>query len=196
MHQLELRRQIIHLLYGPFLILLYQYEIINNHIILGAIVGGGIASYLIKKQKLSLIAKILSVFERAHHMERFPGRGILFFTIGAYLCLMLFEKNIAYAGIMILSIGDALTNIVGRHFGRIKTRLNPHKYIEGTLTGIAISIPVAYYFVPNLSAAIAAAIIAMFLEIPHIKIFGFEIDDNLIIPLAASMTLNTFILFS
>ena len=192
MHKLEARRQIIHLLYGPILVLLYHYQIINISLLLGMIIGGAFASFLIKREKLSLLAKILSFFERDHHMEKFPGRGILFFTIGAYLCLLLFDAHIAYAGILILSVGDALTNIFGRHFGRIKTKLNPNKFIECTIVGILASIPIAYYFVPTIFAAIAASCIAMFLEMPHIKIFEFEIDDNLLIPLGASFTLSLF----
>lgn len=139
------------------------------------------------------MGKLLSFFERDHHMENFPGRGILFFTIGAFLCLLLFDKPVAYAGIMILSIGDAVSNLVGRHFGRIKSRLNPKKYVEGTLLGILVSIPIAYYFVPNMLGATVAAIVAMFLEMPSIRIFKFEIDDNLIIPIAASFTLSLFV---
>ncbi len=190
---MELRRQIIHLLYGPILLLRYHFGFINNAILLGMILGGAVASFLIKREKLGLIKRILGFFEREHHMQKFPARGILFFTIGAYLCLVLFDKPIAYAGILILSVGDAFTNLVGRHLGRIKTRLNPEKYIEGTLVGIILSIPIAYYFVPNIYAAIAASCIAMFLELPQIRIFGMEVDDNLIIPLGASLTLSLFV---
>ena len=156
------------------------------------IVGGSLASFMIKRKKLNPIAKVLRFFERDHHMEQFPGRGILFFTIGAYLTLLLFERNIAYAGILILSFADALSNIVGRHFGRIKTRLNPNKYIEGSIVGILVSIPIAYYFVPNLYAAISASVIAMFLEMPSMKIYNWEIDDNLLIPIGAAFTLTLF----
>lgn len=193
MHKLEFRRQFIHLIYGPLLVLAHLYSIINDNILFGIIIGGSFASFLIKKQKLSPIARILSFFERDHHMKNFPGRGILFFTIGAYLCLILFEQQIAYAGIIILSIGDSLSNIFGRHFGKIVTKINPNKFIEGTLVGILASIPVAYYFVPNIYAAISASVVAMFLEMPNIKIFGFEIDDNLLIPIGASFTLSLFI---
>jgi len=193
MHKLEIRRQIIHILYGPLLILLYHYQIINTSLLLGMIIGGAVASYLIKREKLSIVAKVLSFFERDHHMEQFPGRGILFFTIGAYLCFMIFEQTIAYAGILILSVGDAVTNIIGRHFGKIKTKLNPEKFIEGTFVGVLVSIPIAYYFVPDIWAAITASIVAMFLEMPHIKVSEFEIDDNLLIPLGASFTLSLFV---
>lgn len=193
MHKLEFRRQVIHLIYGPVLVLLHFYGIINQSLMLGMIIGGAIASFLIKRERLSLVAKVLSFFERDHHMQNFPGRGILFFTIGAYLCLLLFEQNIAYAGILILSVGDAISNIVGRHFGKIKTKLNVNKYIEGTIVGILFSIPVAYYFVPNIYAAIAASCIAMVLEMPNIKIFGIEIDDNLLIPIGGSFTLSLFV---
>ena len=156
------------------------------------IIGGAIASYLIKRQKLTLLAKILSFFERDHHMQQFPGRGILFFTIGAYFSFLLFPTNIAYASILMLSVGDAFTNIVGRHFGKIKTKLNPNKFIEGSIVGIILCIPVAYYFVPNIWAAITASIVAMFLEMPNVKVAEWEIDDNLLIPIGAGFTLSLF----
>lgn len=193
MHKLEFRRQILHVFYGFSLLFLYHFHIIDDRILLGMIIGGAITSLMVKREKLSPIKKILSLFERDHHLQRFPGRGILFFTIGAYFTLILFEKEIAYAGIMILSVGDAVSNIVGRHFGKIRTKLNPEKNIEGNLAGILISIPFAYYFFPNLYAVIAASFVGMFLEIPAIRIFNFEIDDNLIIPVGAAFTLTLFV---
>jgi dolichol kinase len=192
MHKLEIRRQILHILYGFSILFLYHYGIIDPTLLLGMIIGGSAASFLVKKQKLSPIRRILNFFERDHHMEKFPGRGILFFTIGAYLTLILFQREIAYAGIIILSVGDAVSNIVGRHFGKIKTKLNPNKYIEGNIAGILLAAPCAYFFFPDPYAVLAASTVAMFLEIPYIKIFSFEIDDNLIIPLVASFTLTLF----
>ncbi|PIZ71232.1 hypothetical protein COY07_05300 [Candidatus Peregrinibacteria bacterium CG_4_10_14_0_2_um_filter_43_11] len=192
MNKLEIRRQIIHILYGPLLVMLYEKAFLNEKILLGLILIGAGTSYMIKRKQLNVVARVLSFFERDHHMENFPGRGILFFTIGAFLSLILFDKSIAYASILMLSAGDAISNLTGRHFGRIKTRLNPKKYIEGTILGILFSIPIAYYFVSNIIAASVASSIAMFLEIPNIRLFGFEIDDNLIIPLAAGFTLSLF----
>ena len=96
MHKLEYRRQILHILYGFALLLLYHYEILDNRILFGMIIGGAITSLMVKREKLSLIKRFLSLFERDHHLEKFPGRGVLFFTIGTYLTLVLFERNIAY----------------------------------------------------------------------------------------------------
>jgi len=192
MHKLELRRQLLHVLYGFGMLFLYQFSIIDTSILLGMIIGGAITSFMVKKEKLSPIKKILSIFEREHHLQKFPGRGILFFTIGATLTLFLFPKSIAFAGILILSIGDAVSNIVGRHFGKIKTKLNPEKNIEGNMAGILLSVPFAYYFFPNIYAVLAAATVGMFLEIPAIRIFNFEIDDNLLIPIGAAFTLTLF----
>ncbi|MBU0706463.1 SEC59/DGK1/VTE5 family protein [Patescibacteria group bacterium] len=192
MHKLEFRRQLLHIFYGFALLFLYHHNIIDNKILLGMIIGGIITSLMVKKEKLSLVRRLLSLFERDHHLEKFPGRGVLFFTIGSYLTLVLFERNIAYAGILILSVGDAVSNIVGRHYGKINTKLNPNKNIEGNLAGILISIPFAYYFLPNIYAVIAACSVGMFLEIPAIRIFGFEIDDNLLIPIGAAFTLTLF----
>lgn len=192
MHKLEFRRQILHILYGFGLLFLYHYNVIDNKILLGMIIGGAITSLMVKREKLSPIKRLLSFFERDHHLEKFPGRGVLFFTIGSYIALVLFERNIAYAGIVILSVGDAVSNIVGRHYGKISTKLNPDKHIEGNIAGILISIPFAYYFFPNIYAVIAACFVGMFLEIPAIRIFGFEIDDNLLIPIGAAFTLTLF----
>ncbi len=193
MHKLEFRRQILHILYGFALLFLHYYNFIDNKILLGMIIGGAITSLMVKRERLSPVKRFLSLFERDHHLEKFPGRGVLFFTIGSYLTLLLFEKNIAYAGIMILSVGDAVSNIVGRHFGKISTKLNPKKHIEGNIAGILISIPFAYYFFQNIYAVIAACFVGMFLEIPSIRIFGFEIDDNLLIPIGAAFTLTLFV---
>lgn len=192
MNALEIRRQLLHLLYGPIVVLLVHWGLLTLPILFGIIIGGGLMSMMVKRNRLNPVRWVLGFFERDHHMETFPGRGILFFTIGAFLVLALFPQPIAFAGILILSTGDAVTNIVGRHFGRIKTRLNPNKYIEGTLMGILVSIPIAYYFVPNPYAAVAASCIAMFLEMPNVRLFNFEIDDNLLVPLGASLTLSLF----
>jgi dolichol kinase len=126
-------------------------------------------------------------------MENFPGRGVLFYTIGAFLALLLFQTEVAYAAIIMLSTGDAVSNLVGKHFGMIKTKLNPDKYIEGTLAGILVSVPVAYFFTHNFTASVVASCVAMVLELPNIKIFGFEIDDNLLIPLGAGVALSLFV---
>lgn len=192
MHKLEFRRQILHILYGFGLLFLYHYNVIDNRILLGMIIGGAITSLMVKKERLSPVKRVLKLFERDHHLEKFPGRGVLFFTIGTYLALVLFERNIAYAGILILSVGDAVSNVVGRQWGRISTKLNPNKNIEGNLAGILVSIPFAYYFFPNIYAVIAACFVGMFLEIPAIRIFNFEIDDNLLIPVGAAFTLTLF----
>lgn len=192
MHKLELRRQMMHMAYGFSLLFLYSHHYIDENILLGMIIGGAVASLMVKRERWSPIKKILGWFEREHHLKKFPGRGILFFTLGFYLTVALFPEKIAYAGIMVLSVGDAVSNIIGRHFGKIKTSLNPDKNIEGNLAGILLSIPFAYYFFPNIVAVLAASTVGMFLEIPAIKIFDFEIDDNLLIPLGTAFTLTLF----
>lgn len=191
---LELRRQFFHLLYGPFLVVLHHTNWIDLKFLFGVIIGGGLMSLMIKKERIPLIRRVLSIFEREKHLETFPGRGILFFTIGAFLTLWIFldQIHLAYAGILVLSVGDAVSNLLGRYCGKIKTPLNPNKFIEGTFAGILFSMPIAYYFVPNFLAAFSACTIAMFLELPDIKLFGYEIDDNLIIPVAASYGLSLF----
>ncbi len=190
MHPTELRRQIFHLLYGPLLILLHARGILNLKLLFALIVIGAGTSYFIKRQRLSGVRRVLTFFERDHHLATFPGRGIFYFTLGAFLALLLFETPFAYGGIMILSVGDGLSNLVGHSFKRFKPILNPTKSLEGTLAGIVASIPAAYYFVPQFLPVVVASVVAMVLELPHIRLGRFEIDDNLIIPVAAGFTLS------
>lgn len=189
-HALEIRRQILHFLYGLALVALLRAGFLNADLLLALTAIGAGTSLLVKHHRPTPLMWVLGFFERAHHLERFPGRGVLFFTAGAYLAVLLFPPAVAQAGIMVLATGDAVSNLFGRHFGRIKAPLNPEKYMEGVILGIATSIPMAYFFVPSWPAAAAAATVAMFLEIPHWRLFGFEVDDNLIIPVAAGFTLH------
>ncbi len=193
MSALELRRQLLHLAYGPLLIALHQQGLLGHAGFL-LLLGGGISfSYWVKRQQeKSLLRRLTAFFERKHHLESLPGKGILFFTLGAYLCLSLFDAPIAYAGIMVLSVGDAVSNVVGSRIGRIRTPLNPEKCIEGNLAGIVAAIPAVYFFFPHWAGAGAAAAVGMFLEIPRISLAGIDIDDNLIIPLGASFTVALF----
>lgn len=192
MSRLEYRRQGLHIAYGFLLVLLHYYHVINNIFLLGMFIGGAAISLMVKREWLSPLKRVLAYFERDHHLASFPGRGPLFFTLGSYLTLSLFEPSIAYAGIMILTVGDAISNVIGRQFGKIKTKLNPEKCIEGNLAGILAALPFAYYFFPNLTGVIAASTVGMFLEIPNLRLFGFEIDDNLLIPIGAAFTLTLF----
>ncbi len=185
---LEIRRQSAHLLYGFILAVSLYLKIIDPYFLLGVLFIAFGLSLFSCRSSIPVFCKFLHVFERKKDLKKLPGKGLLFFTLGATLTTILFPLNIAVASILILSFGDSVSHIFGRHFGRTKTPFHDKKYIEGSIFGILVSALAASFFVPSWSALLASTV-AMILEFPEIKIKGILIDDNIIVPLGAGLTM-------
>lgn len=186
----ELRRQSAHMLLGVAIVALIKLQLLNYQILFGITLAGGILVLIARKIRIPLIHDILEYFERPRHMARFPGRGSFFLFLGASLSTLIFEQQIAMAAIMIMAVGDSVTNIVGRHFGILQNPFNRKKNLEGTFTAIICATLAAFYFVP-LWPALIASVASMTIESIDLgwKKFEVEIDDNVIIPLVAGAVL-------
>ena len=88
-----------------------------------------------------------------------------------------------------MSVGDALTNIVGRYFGKWKIPFNPKKHFEGTIVAIFASTFTAFFFV-DFAPALLGSTAAMLVETLPLKIGKIEIDDNLVIPIVAGFVMT------
>lgn len=119
-------------------------------------------------------------------MKKFPGKGVIFFFVGVLLSLQLFEKDIALASIMVLSLGDSVSHLIGKSFGRIKNIFNGDgkKLLEGTLAGTLAGFFGALVFVP-FPEAFLGAFGAMIVEVVKIDFNDLTLDDNLVVPLVA-----------
>ncbi len=184
--EFEFNRQIFHMFLGLTIVLLLRYGFINNNTILILILTGFILSFLSTKIKIPVIYSLLQKFERNKDIKRFPGKGIIFYFIGAYLSLILFPKEIAMASIMILALGDSVSHLYGLHYGRIKHPLSSTKFFEGTIAGFVAGFIGALIFLPLLEAFLAS-LAAMAVEAIEIKIGAEQVDDNLIMPVAAGI---------
>lgn len=180
----EYRRQIFHILLGVFIAALLIYDFIDKNLLLFAVIFGLIISYLSRKTRIPVIYNLLEVFERKKELDKFPGKGIIFYLIGAYIALLLFSKNIALGSIMILAFGDSISHLFGLHYGKIKHPLSKTKYLEGTLAGFIAGFLGALVFLPW-HEAFFASLAAMAAESVEIKFGMQQVDDNLVIPFAA-----------
>lgn len=189
----EILRQIFHIILGIIVVELIHNGILNSLILLVFICLGIIISILSKFRKLPIVSWFLDKFERAEKMKSFPGKGALFFFIGCLFSLVLFRKDIALASIMILTLGDSFSTLIGKSVGKIRLPYDStqKKSLEGSLTGVLMGFFGALLFINNYYIAFAGAFIGMLMESFSIRISSFEIDDNLIVPLAcgAMMTL-------
>lgn len=189
---LEFRRQILHILFGVLLIIFLQNAWITPSLLFLFLICGGVVIYFCKKNyHIPLIHTFLRFFEREKHLREFPGRGIFFYLMGAFLVTVIFPLEIAIASIAILAFGDAVTNIIGHNFGKIRIIFKPKKSIEGTIAGILAGFCGAIFFTSlNPFALLVASILGIVAEIPHLTFFKFPIDDNLVIPLTAGIVLH------
>ena len=186
--RLEIKRQPFHIVLGLFLIALIYHDLLGPLILLAIVIITILGSLFIRKTKPKTIYKLLEFVERKEDLESFPGKGLITYLIGALIALLLFEKEIALASIMILAMGDSFSRLIGP-FGRIKHPFNNTKFLEGVIAGIIAASLGAMLFVKP-SEAIIASFFAMFLEGIDIKLFKSKVDDNLTIPLIAGVVIR------
>ena len=181
---LEIRRQLLHIVLGLLLVTLLNYEILIPWHLFWILVAGLGFSWISLRFRIPGVAWCLDKFERKQVR---PGKGAITYFIGVILVLQLFPRDIAFAAILILAVGDGASSLVGP-FGRLKTRLSDKKLFEGTLAGIILGGLAAATFV-SFPEAFAAAAVAMFFEAMEIRFNQKILNDNVIIPLVAGTTI-------
>lgn len=184
--QLELKRQLMHIIVGLATITLLYYNILSSFAILLLIITGIMLSFLCKRIWVPIISTFLDHVEREEQKKNFPGKGTIFFFIGVLLSLQLFEQNTAYASIMVLTFGDSISHMFGARFGKIKNIFNgkSKKLLEGTVAGTLAGFLGAMFFVP-IPEAFLGSLGAMIAEVIKIDFNDTTLDDNLVVPLIA-----------
>ena len=181
---LELRRQAFHVVLGFTSIFLIATELVDWKFFFLVLIAGFLISIYSVKKSLFAISWFLKHFERKN---TFPGQGALYLVAGILLAVLLFEKNVALASITIVTLGDSVSHVFGKLFGKIRHPLNRYKFIEGSLVGFAAAVIGAAFFVVWTQALVAAAV-AMVIESFELKLR--RVDDNLLIPLVAGLVIS------
>ncbi len=182
---LEIKRKIFHVVGGLILIFLIYLDIIKLPVIAALIVLILVVSLLSRKTNIPLIGIFLKNFERPYNIRTFPARGVFTFLSGAFLSLLLFEKNTALAALMILTVGDAVSSVSSLYFKKTKNR----KTVYGTIMAIIFSFLAAMVFI-DYKRALIASIIGMLVESFELRIYkGTVIDDNITVPLVSGFVI-------
>jgi len=188
--KLEIKRQLVHILLGITLVILLNFNLINSTVIFVIFIIGLALSLSSRKLHIPIIYGFLKIFDRKEDLESFPGKGAIFYFLGAFLVVFIFPKNIALASIMILALGDSVSRLVGP-YGYLKHPFHNEKFFEGVIVGSIFGFLGALIFVSWI-LALAGSLISMLLEGIDLRIKGFKIDDNLLIPLIASVVMESF----
>ncbi len=188
---LEFRRKTFHLVCGTVIAALLWLGVVDGYF-LAAVSFFLLGFFLLVREdqvRWPLFHAFLHLFEREQHLKTAPGKSAIYFLFGSAAVALLFPLDIAVASILILAFGDAVSCLVGHHFGTVTTPLHPKKAVEGPIVAIIISSVVASLFVPFWMAAIAASV-AMVLEMPRWTVLGWHVDDNLIIPISSAIVFS------
>jgi len=191
--KLEIKRQIMHIIFGIVIVLLLNFNLINATYLFIIFIFGLIISLLSTKLNIPVIHQFLRTFDREKDLEKFPGKGAIFYVLGAFIVVLVFPKDIALASIMILALGDSVSRLVGP-FGYLKHPFHNEKFFEGVIAGAIAGFIGALFFISWLPALIASSI-SMLIEGLDLRIKNFKIDDNLLIPVVAGVVISLIGLF-
>ncbi len=190
----ELYRQLFHIAFGLALVALLQHGILNAYLLLVLLAIGLAVSYAAKHHRILFVHWFLDRCERTEDMKTFPGRSVILYVLGCLIALLVFEKDVAFAGMMVLVLGDSVSHLIGGYYGKHQHPLNRKKLLEGWLAGIAAGFLGALVFV-RWQEALAASFVAMTLETVEWGVDRRILDDNLFLPLIAGVVMMLVRLF-
>ena len=191
---IEIGRKVAHLVGGVMLAGLVFYNIVNAFLLIMITLILGLLFLLARKKHIPILAWLLDNFERREDRKHFPGKGSMYFLIGSIIVLILFSKDIAIAAILILAIGDSIPNIVGMYYKKFRHPFSNKRFLEGALVGFVLSFLAVINFVIWYEALIATSI-ALFLEALDLQIGNWRLDDNILIPVSAGISIFILRLF-
>lgn len=152
--------------------------------------------------RVPIFAQLVDMAERAENRDT-PGKGTFRFYTGILLAILLFgwSENgfyIAMASAIVLALGDSMSTLVGKKFGRHKIPYNRDKSLEGALGGAVYAFLGIYIyfsiFTPLPSPfllSLAGASVGMLVESMPLKV-----DDNLTIPVFSALGMYVFFIQS
>lgn len=179
-HKQEILRQLIHAT-GIIFVIIQPWVGVQNLILLGilaAFIGEIIRQYDLK-HPIPLFSRLLRTCRRDTN-----ERGFIYYFIGLAITYTFFGSNIpiANAAILILTIGDATSTIIGKFYGKHPLPYNPNKTFEGSIAFIIIGFIGALTQV-NPTMALIGAFIGSLVEAYT------PIEDNITIPLTVGIAM-------
>ncbi|HIH43125.1 TPA: hypothetical protein HA246_05780 [Candidatus Woesearchaeota archaeon] len=190
-YEFEVKRKMFHIVLGFGVVALFYFNIFDASRLLLLILFGLVVCIAAKYYKIPGIQYMLDEFERKENLKHLPGKSVIYFLAGSLLAIVIFPKDIAVASLLILTIGDGISPIIGMSYGRIKHPFSNIKFIEGSIAGAAFSIVGIMLFVYwgyiNITffEAFLASFAAMFFEGIEWQLHRDLQDDNIIIPLVS-----------
>jgi phytol kinase len=184
---LEVRRQLFHLVLGSIItIAVWLLKPAYGNIILAPLAFAIMLLLALPRLAPNLVVSnhLLTRFERKKDVKTFPYKGAIFYGIGIFFPIYLLQINIACIVILILSIGDAMSTLVGKFYGKIRIG---SKSIEGTIAFIVFSLIGNIVFLIIAGRADLLGITVIMTTAGALLELQPVIDDNLAVPIGLTM---------
>ena len=191
----ELRRKSIHLT-GSLIPVAYYFIDRETAVILISIIN----AFLLVVEWLRLKGKIKfpEMLLRPH--EKKQVGAYIYFWIAAFLAVLIFDKTIAIAALLMLAFGDAASGIAGAVIKGGNVRHDAGRWIKPLpIIAVMFTVCVIVGFIllkippaPDMKtlpfgAYVLGALGATLGDAVHLRLFGKSVDDNLVIPILAGL---------
>ncbi len=124
--------------------------------------------------------RFINSFEREEDLKERPYIGAIMFMVAIGFTLLVFPETAAILAVLILSISDSASTLVGIHLGVTDLPHNRDKSFEGSSAFFLTSITLALLFTSPLNSAIIALGGAFAESLPRV-------DDNFSVPITVAL---------
>jgi dolichol kinase len=177
----EIFRKLVHILLGlavAGLVLALDHTYATALLAAGLLIGVVLIDILLRGYRIPLISSMVDYADRG---DSLPGKGALYFAVGALVTVILVPVQVAVPALVTVAVLDGIATMVGVRYG--KNRIFNGKSLEGTAAAIIIT---AVFLLPFLTVpgVMIVAILAGLIELLS------PIDDNLVIPVVVALLLT------
>ncbi|MFN3698629.1 MAG: glycerol-3-phosphate acyltransferase [Dictyoglomus sp.] len=181
----------------PFALLFIPLYLILSKMIVLFIIGFVLLLFFVLDLLRILISKVESFLQLEiiknirifKEKERGRVSSITNFLLGIFISFALFEKNVVFASLGFVSLGDMMSKWVGINFGSRKIFKNSEKTLEGSLAFLSTSLTVAFFLwfkglMPFHIVFLGALVASIIEAVPN------PIDDNFSVPVISGAVME------
>ena len=189
----EAKRKAIHIC-GAAIPVLYLF--LQKDLIVLCLAISPLVAFIIEWLRLSGVISLPFLREKEEKKKEIGA--YVFFVIGAFVSVLIFEKEIAIAAILMLALGDASSALAGAVVftdkpGLYEKRIKPP---EVMLVMFITSVLIGWLVLNSMPVAVFGALGATIADGVPLKVHAVSIDDNLTIPLFSGMFMSCGSMFT
>jgi phytol kinase len=184
----EILRKSIHV--GSGVVICFLYTIFQRDLLIIGILFSLFTIFLFEVLRFKGMVSV--PFLRGRERKKIGGHA--FFMLGTFITILLFDKQIALASILMLAIGDAASSMTLAVRRGTSSNVEDYEWVikppEVILVMFVVSLLVGYYTLDSLKVAVCGAIGASIADGVHLRVYGITIDDNFTIPLYSGFLMS------